>query len=83
MKAQAVHFGAEIVYDTVQEVELEGKTKTIKGLNNTYQAKAVILANGAQPATLGCPGEKNLQVGAYPIAPPATALSSKNWRYSW
>ena len=52
MKAQAVHFGAEIVYDTVQEVELEGKTKTIKGLNNTYQAKAVILANGAQPATL-------------------------------
>ncbi len=58
MKAQAVHFGAEIVYDTVQEVELEGKTKTIKGLNNTYQAKAVILANGAQPATLGCPGEK-------------------------
>jgi len=58
MKAQAVHFGAEIIYDTVQEVELEGKTKTIKGLNNTYQAKAVILANGAQPATLGCPGEK-------------------------
>src|SRR5690554_6194231 len=32
MKVQAVHFGAEIVYDTVQEVELEGSTKTINGL---------------------------------------------------
>jgi thioredoxin reductase (NADPH) len=58
MKVQAVHFGAEIVYDTVQEVELEGSTKTINGLKDTYQAKTVILANGAHPAPIGCPGEK-------------------------
>ncbi len=58
MKHQAKEFGAETVYDTVQEVELEGDVKTIKCLGNTYQAKTVILANGATPTLIGCPGEK-------------------------
>jgi thioredoxin reductase (NADPH) len=58
MKAQAAHFGTETVYDTVQEVELDGKIKTIKGLGNTYQGKTVILANGAYPTPIGCPGER-------------------------
>ncbi len=57
MTEQAKLFGAEIVYDTVEEVKLEGDVKEIKGHADTYQAKAVILANGAQPALLGCPGE--------------------------
>lgn len=58
MKSQAQHFGAETVYDTVQEVELEGEVKTVKGLNQTYQGKTVILANGAYPTPIGCPGER-------------------------
>lgn len=58
MAAQSRHFGAEMVYDTVQSVELLGDVKTIKGLNGTYQAKAVIIACGATPTPIGCPGEK-------------------------
>lgn len=58
MKNQAMRFGAETVYDTVSEVELLGDVKTIKCLANTYQAKTVILANGAYPTPIGCPGER-------------------------
>lgn len=54
---QANKFGAEKVYDTVLEVELEGDIKTIKCANETYQAKAVIIATGATPSPIGCPGE--------------------------
>lgn len=58
MKNQAKQFGAETVYDTIIDAELSGEVKTIKGLADTYQAKTLILANGAQPALIGCPGEK-------------------------
>ncbi len=58
MKEQAKRFGAETVYDTVTEVDLLGEVKTIKCLNNTFQAKTVILANGAYPTSIGCPGER-------------------------
>jgi thioredoxin reductase (NADPH) len=43
MKNQAKRFGAETVYDTVSEVELEGDVKTIKGLTNTYQRRPLFL----------------------------------------
>ena len=55
--AQAEKFGAEKVYDTVVDVELEGDVKTIKCEKETYQAKAVIIATGANPVKIGCPGE--------------------------
>jgi len=58
MKNQAKQFGAETVYDTIIDAELSGEIKTIKGLADTYQAKTLILANGAQPALIGCTGEK-------------------------
>ena len=58
MKNQVKQFGTETVYDTIAEAELSGQVKTIKGLADTYQSKTVILANGAQPAFIGCPGEK-------------------------
>ena len=58
MKNQAKQFGAETVYDTIIDAELSGEVKTIKGLADTYQAKTLILANGAQPALIGCTGEK-------------------------
>ncbi|MFS8540912.1 MAG: FAD-dependent oxidoreductase, partial [Tissierellales bacterium] len=46
--------------DTVKEVELEGKIKVIKGEKDEYQAKAVIIATGAKPKKIGCPGELEL-----------------------
>ena len=39
MVDQANHFGAEKVFDTVVDVELEGDIKVIKGSKNEYQAR--------------------------------------------
>ena len=60
MVDQANHFGAEKVFDTVVDVELEGDIKVIKGSKNEYQGKTVIIATGASPKPIGCPGEKEL-----------------------
>ncbi|HCU07779.1 MAG TPA: thioredoxin-disulfide reductase [Clostridiales bacterium] len=55
--AQAKKFGAEKVFDTVVDMELEGDPKKIIGQKDTYLAKTVILAGGAMPTKIGCPGE--------------------------
>jgi len=57
MEAQVKRFGAETVIDSVESVELAGEVKTIRCLGAVYQAKAVIIATGAYPMTIGCPGE--------------------------
>ncbi|MBQ2095081.1 MAG: FAD-dependent oxidoreductase, partial [Firmicutes bacterium] len=53
----AEKFGCEKVLDTVKEVALEGPVKKIVCNKETYEAKAVIIASGASPALIGCPGE--------------------------
>lgn len=58
MSAQANKFGAERVFDTIIDMELEGKEKKLIGKKDTYIAKAVIIATGAFPTLIGCPGEK-------------------------
>lgn len=60
MVEQSDEFGAERVLDTINEVELEGKIKVLKGKKNEYKTKAVIIATGAKPRPIGCPGEKEL-----------------------
>ena len=60
MTAQTVKFGIEKVYETVEAVQLEGSVKTVTTSENTYQAKTIIIATGAQPRPIGCPGEKEL-----------------------
>lgn len=58
MSRQADQFGAEKVLDTIVDMELEGKEKILKGKKDTYRAKTVIIAAGASPVPIGCPGEK-------------------------
>ena len=60
MAAQAKKFGVEKVFDTVEAVEMDGAVKTVRCAENTYQAKSVIIATGAFPRLIGCPGEKEL-----------------------
>ncbi len=55
--SQAAKFGAEKVFDTVVDMELEGETKKVIGQKETYLGKTVILAQGAMPTKIGCPGE--------------------------
>ena len=60
MEDQAKEFGAETVLDTITEVNFEDKIKVLKGEKEEYQAKTVIIATGANPRLMGCPGEKEL-----------------------
>ncbi len=58
MVQQCDEFGAEIKRDGIVEVQLEGDIKVLKGESGTeYRAKAVIVAAGASPRKIGCPGE--------------------------
>ncbi len=58
MVDQVNEFGAEMVTDTIVDVNLEDKVKVIKGEKGEYKGKSIIIATGAQPRPIGCPGEK-------------------------
>jgi len=58
MVEQTKKFGVEKVSDEIIEVQLEGKTKVLKTKNGEYKAKSIVIATGAEPRFLGCPGEK-------------------------
>ena len=61
MRAQAERFGAEIITDDVESVDLAGEVKTVVDAEgNTYRARAVILAMGSAYRELGLPDEKRL-----------------------
>ena len=58
MVKQTEKFGVDHVFDTVTDMNLTGEVKTVKCLHEEYSAKAVIIAAGANPVNIGCPGEK-------------------------
>lgn len=58
MAEQAKEFGAERSYEEVVEVKLEGQPKIVKTTDNEYETKTIIIATGAKPKKIGCPGEK-------------------------
>ncbi|MEU0497189.1 thioredoxin-disulfide reductase [Mycobacterium sp. NPDC006124] len=57
MREQALRFGADLRMEDVDEVDLDGPVKTVTVGDETFQAKAVILAMGAAARQLGVPGE--------------------------
>lgn len=58
MSQQATDFGAEKVYETVIELDLNSQPKVVKTLDNEYQTKTVIISTGAKPKKIGCSGEE-------------------------
>jgi thioredoxin reductase (NADPH) len=60
MREQALRFGADLRMEDVDAVSLEGPVKTVTVGDQTYQARAVILAMGAAARHLGVPGEEAL-----------------------
>ena len=58
MSQQTRSFGAEFVSGKVSGVSFEGDIKTIHCGSTGYAAKAVIIATGTHPASIGCPGEE-------------------------
>lgn len=59
MTAQVEKFGAQRVTDLIQSVELEGDVKKITCSKGVYCARSVIVATGAFPRPIGCPGERD------------------------
>ncbi len=57
MEEQAKKY-AEVVFDNVKEVNLDGEIKTVKTDSNEYQAKVIIISTGARHRNLDVPGEK-------------------------
>ena len=57
MSAQVAKFGAERITETITGVELDGDVKKIICTKGEYLAKTVLIATGAFPKTIGCPGE--------------------------
>ncbi len=58
MFEQAMKFGAEYVRSQVQEIRAGHPYKTIIMADRQYQAKAVIVATGAEHGRIGVPGEE-------------------------
>jgi thioredoxin reductase (NADPH) len=58
MAAQAERFGAERITDTITTVSLAGETKTLTGAKGEYLCRSLIVATGAAPLRIGCPGER-------------------------
>lgn len=57
MYDSAIQFGAEFAYGNVKSVTDQGKTKLVETDDGAYEAKAVIIATGADHRKLGIPGE--------------------------
>ncbi|KUI21532.1 thioredoxin reductase [Mycobacterium sp. GA-1285] len=60
MREQALRFGADLRMEDVDAVSLDGPIKTVTVGDDTYRARAVILAMGAAARHLGVPGEEAL-----------------------
>ena len=58
MYEQAVELGAQVRFEEVRELTLEGERKRALTSGGEYESRAVILANGAKRRHLGCPGEE-------------------------
>lgn len=66
MKDQAESYDLEIAYEEVISTDLKGAEKIVKTKENSYKAKAVILAAGTTPKKLGLPNEeKYFKKGLY------------------
>jgi len=57
LEEQARNFGAEIAYDEVVSIE-DGAVKKIITVNESFEAKTVIIASGASPKKLEIKGEE-------------------------
>lgn len=60
IRQQAESFGATFLTERVVGVDLQGESKTIYTTNQTFTARAIILATGSMGRTSSVPGEEQL-----------------------
>ncbi len=62
MQAQAEHVGAQMMWDTIVDVDLSERPFRVKGDGGTlYVADTLVIATGAQARWLGLPSEELLK----------------------
>ena len=61
MRAQAEHFGAKITFENVTAVDFSSRPFKISVGDESFEAKAVIIATGASAKWLGLPSEARLR----------------------
>ncbi len=61
MKQQVEELELPIITDDVREIRPKGKSFELKLTEKTVSARAIVIASGAAPATLGVPGEDRLR----------------------
>ncbi|MBR2008600.1 MAG: FAD-dependent oxidoreductase, partial [Peptococcaceae bacterium] len=54
-------FGVEMIYEQVQSLDLSGDIKNVITDKQTIEAKAIVIASGAKPRTLGVENEGRLR----------------------
>jgi thioredoxin reductase (NADPH) len=57
----AQKYGAQIVYDEIESVSEDGIYKIVKGKDDSYKAKTLIIASGVRYKSIGIPGETELR----------------------
>ena len=60
MRAQSLHYGARIVTETVEKVDLSQKPFKVWAAGEEFQANALIIATGATAKRMHLPGEEKL-----------------------
>ena len=61
MMTQATNLGAQMAFETVTSLELTGEVKRVHTSEQVWEAKAVLLAMGAEPREMGVDGERRLR----------------------
>jgi thioredoxin reductase (NADPH) len=61
MQRHAERFNTQMIYDTINSVNLQQKPFTLNGDNGTYTCDALIIATGASAKYLGIPSEAKFQ----------------------
>ena len=69
MRAQAQHFGAELVQSHVTAVDLSSGLPRVTTADAEYQTRALIIATGASARLLGLPSERTLIVRCLTMFP--------------
>lgn len=65
MQKHAEKFDTEIIFDHINEVDLQQRPFTLKGDNGEYTCDALIIATGASAKYLGLPSEEAFKAVVY------------------
>lgn len=57
MREHALHFGTQVISESVTAVDFSKRPFTVITDTKTFTARSIIVATGATPKWLGCPGE--------------------------